>query len=162
MNLGNLGDLIQQFTQSGDPEQFDKAAQSAPRSALAGGLASAFRAGETPPFPQMLTQLFKQSNGEQRAGILNQMIAVLGPTLASQAAGGTLSRILSGGGQVTPQQAENVPDEEVEKVAAQTEQKNPSIVDQVSDFYAEHPAMLKSLGGAALAIIMARMAQKGA
>ena len=68
MNLGNLGDLIQQFTQSGDPEQFDKAAQSAPRSALAGGLASAFRAGETPPFPGMLTQLFKQSNGEQRAG----------------------------------------------------------------------------------------------
>ena len=55
-----------------------------------------------------------------------------------------------------------MPDEEVERVAAKAEEKNPSIIDQLSDFYAEHPGMLKSLGGAALGIIMARMAQKGA
>jgi hypothetical protein len=160
VNLGDLGNLVQQFT--GSPEEFDRAAQSAPRSSLAGGLASAFRSGDTAPFPQMLSQLFQQSSGEQRAGILNQIVAVLGPALASQAAGGTLSRILSGAGQVTPHDAENVPPEEVERVAAKAEEKNPSIIDQVSDVFAGNPGMLKSLGGAAMAIIMGRMTQRGA
>jgi hypothetical protein len=162
VNLGDLGALIGQFSQSGDPEHFDRAAQAAPRDALAGGLADAFRANDTPAFPQMLTQLFQQSNGEQRAGILNQIISVLGPALAGQAAGGALSGILSRGGQVTPQDAERVPAEEVERVAAKAEQKNPSIVDQVSEFYSEHPGIVKTLGGAALAIVMARIAQKHA
>ena len=160
MNLGNLGGLIQKLTESGDPGHFDEAARSAPRGALADGLASAFRAGETPPFPQMVASLFRQSNGEQRAGILNLLISVLGPAIASQTAGGALSRILSGGGQVTAEQAQAVPDEEVERVAAQAEQKNPSIIDQLSEFYAAHPGLVKTLGTAAISIMVTRMAQK--
>jgi hypothetical protein len=35
-------------------------------------------------------------------------------------------------------------------------------VDQVSEFYSEHPGIVKTLGGAALAIVMARIAQKHA
>jgi hypothetical protein len=108
----------------------------------------------------MLGQLFRQSNGTQRASILNQLIATLGPALVAQAAGGTLGRILSRGGQVSAQEAEQVPDDELQRVAEKAEQKNPSIVEQLSDFYAEHPGLVKTLGGAALTILMARMAQK--
>jgi hypothetical protein len=162
VKLGDLGNLVQQFTSSGDPAVFDEAARSAPRSALAGGLADAFRSGDTPPFASMLTGLFQQSDGRQRAGILNQVIAAIGPAIAGQAAGGTLSRILSRGGQVSEEEAMNVPPEEVERVAEKAEQKDPSIVDRLSDFYADHPGLVKTLGGAALSIVMARMAQRQA
>jgi hypothetical protein len=108
----------------------------------------------------MLGQLFRQSNGEQRASILNRIIAVLGPSLAAQVAGGTLGKILSQGGQVSAQQAEEVPDDEVARVAKKAEQENPSIVDQLSDFYADHPGLVKTLGGVALTVLAARMAQK--
>jgi hypothetical protein len=42
--------------------------------------------------------LFSQSNGEQKAGILNQLIASVGPgTLAQLAGGGALASLLGGG-----------------------------------------------------------------
>jgi hypothetical protein len=160
MNLGELGGLLQQFARDNSPDNFDRVAQNAPRGDLAEGLAAAFRSDQTPPFAHMLGQLFRQSNGTQRASILNQLIATLGPALVAQAAGGTLGRILSRGGQVSAQEAEQVPDDELQRVAEKAEQKNPSIVEQLSDFYAEHPGLVKTLGGAALTILMARMAQK--
>ncbi|MEJ7711337.1 MAG: hypothetical protein WKF84_16110 [Pyrinomonadaceae bacterium] len=48
------------------------------------GLAEAFRSDQTPPFGNMLGQLFGQSNGPQRASILNTLISLAGPALLSQ------------------------------------------------------------------------------
>ena len=42
---------------------------------------AAFRSHETPPFSQMLSTLFNNSNGEQRAGILKKLLASVGPSL---------------------------------------------------------------------------------
>jgi hypothetical protein len=49
--------------------------------------------------------------------------------------------------------------EQVQQIAAQAEQHNPGIVDRMGDFYAEHPTLVKTLGGAALAIALGHMAQ---
>jgi hypothetical protein len=91
----------------------------------------------------------------------------MGPGLLSSLAGGALGNLgglggLLGGGsqpQVTPEQASQMTPEQVQQIAAQAEQHNPGIVDRMGDFYAEHPTLVKTLGGAALAIALGHMAQ---
>ncbi|HZS04202.1 MAG TPA: hypothetical protein VFD58_05150 [Blastocatellia bacterium] len=169
--MNQLGGLLGQYSgvnpnQAPDTvyDDFDRFAQAAPPSALAEGLAEAFRSDQTPPFSNMLGQLFGQSSGYQRAGILNTLIATLGPTLVaqflSQKGAGALAGQLSGGQrEVTPQQAEQVPPDVVQEIAAHAEQTDPSVIDRLSSFYAQHPTLVKSLGAAALAVALSRFSQ---
>ena len=170
--INELGGLLQQYAGAGPSQapstvqdDFDQLTQVAPAGTVADGLASAFRSDQTPPFGQMIGQLFGQSNGYQRAGILNTLISTLGPTLVAQllsrrGASG-LGSLLSGGqSEVTPEQAQQVPPEAVQEIAAQAEKQDPSVIDTLSNFYAEHPALVKTLGGAALAIALATIAQR--
>src|SRR5579883_3306151 len=119
---------------------FDRVAQAAPQDVVAGGIAQAFRSDKTPAFPQMLASMFGQSNPDQRAGLLNRLLGALGPQAAS---------LLPGlqPGSVTPQQASQVAPEKVQQVAEQAQQQNPSVVDEVSSFYAQHPDVVKAAGG---------------
>src|SRR4026207_1649115 len=129
--INQVGDLLGQYGGTAAPRapdtvynDFDQLAQTAPQSALAEGLSEAFRSDRTPPFGQMLGQLFGQSSGYQRANILNTLIATLGPTLGaaflSRRGGSGLAGLLGGGqGQITPEQAEQVPPEAVQEIAAQ-------------------------------------------
>jgi hypothetical protein len=39
-------------------------------------------------------------------------------------------------------------------MAAQAERRNPSVVDEVSGFYAQHPQAVKALGGLALTVAL--------
>jgi len=171
MGLFNqLGSILEQYANSTGSgqinsqvnEHFDQVAKAAPSGALADGLAAAFRSNNTPDFGQMLSSLFSQSNGDQRAGILNQLLASGGPALLSQlgGGGGGLSALLGGASQLTPQQAAQVSPEVVQQLAAHAEKSDPSLVDKASAFYSEHPALIKTLGGAALTIAMAKMAEK--
>ena len=43
-------------------------------------------------------------------------------------------------------------------MADHAQQNNPSIVDHMSDFYAQHSGLIKILGDAALAVALAKMA----
>jgi len=158
--LEQLGGVLQQYagaTPTQAPfsaeDDFDQVATVAPRDAVAGGLADAFRSNDTPPFPSMLGQLFGRSDGYQRANILNSLLATVGPGLLS----GVLSRF-GGGARVTPEQAQQIPPQAVEELAREAEKSDPTVIDRVSDFYAEHPTLVKSLGAVALAIAMRGMA----
>ncbi|MBA2501286.1 MAG: hypothetical protein H0V27_00260 [Pyrinomonadaceae bacterium] len=146
---------------------FDRLAQSAPNSAVADGLAAAFRSEQTPAFGQMVSQLFNNSNGQQRASLLNTLIAAVGPTLVAQLLskrGGGLSGLagLLGSGQreVTPEEAEQIPPDAVQEIAAYAEKKDPTVIDQISDFYSQHPTLVKVLGAAALTIALSQIAQR--
>ena len=78
--------------------------------------------------------------------------------MLSGAAGGVLGRMLgSRQGPVTSEQASQVTPAQVTELAAHAEQVQPGVVDQVSRFYAEHSGLIKTLGGAALAITLASM-----
>ena len=172
--LQQIGGLLQQYA-GASPAQappdvhndFQQVAQAAPPQTLSNSLAAAFRSDQTPPFGQMVGQMFGQSDPNQRAGLLNTLMGSLG--------GGGLSSILSGGGmsqlagmlgggqnQVTPQQASQVPPQAVQQFATQAAQQNPGIVDTVSGFYAQHPTLVKSLGAGALALMLSHMAQQHA
>jgi hypothetical protein len=165
----DLGNLLQQYLggQAGaagtQPENdFDRVAQAAPRASVAQGVTQALRSDQTPPFAQMVSQMFGQSNPNQRAGMLNQLIGSLGPG-ALAALGGTLGNLFGGDKQaqphVSPEQAAQVSPEQVQQIAAKAEQENPSIVDRMGDFYAENPTLVKAIGGAALAIALGHIAQ---
>jgi len=176
--MNQLGAVLQQYNGAGAApatvqDDFDQVTQGAPQSALSDGIAAAFRSDQTPDFGQMAGQLFANSSGQQRAGILNTLIKAAGPMILSQilsrransSGGGGLSSLIDllGGGQqtqVTPEQAEQIPVEAVQEMADQAEKKDPSIIDQVSGFYAEHPTLVKTLGAAALTIALAKIAQR--
>jgi hypothetical protein len=166
MSLTNLLGMLQQYagaSASNPPENaqldFQKAAQQVPQEHLASGLAEAFRSSETPPFAEMLSTLFSQSNGQQRAGILSHLLSAAGPSLGGGLTG-SLTNLLKGGSEVTPQQAEQVTPETVQQLAAHAERNNPSIVDQASNFYAQHPQLVQGLGAGALALIMSHMSKR--
>ncbi len=171
----DLGSLLSQFTGSGTPanatDHFDKVAQSASPDLLSQGLSAMFHSDQTPSFGQMAGQLFGQANSNQQAGMLNQMLAGMGPgvlaSLVNGAQGGGLGAILgqlTQGGTaptaVTPDQASKLTPEQVQVIASHAEQHNPGIVDEMSGFYAQHAGLIKTLGGAALTIALAKMAEK--
>lgn len=151
-------------------DDFDQVAQNAPRASMAQGVTEALRSDQTPPFAQMVGQMFGQSDPTQRAGMLNQLLRGVGPGLLTSIAGGALGNIFGGNNAgnsagnnapaaITPEQAAAMTPEQVQQIAEQAEQANPSIVDRMGDFYAEHPTLVKSIGGAALAIVLGRVAQ---
>lgn len=166
MSLFDLVNTLKQYSGAGQAsptanteEDFHNVAQAAPQSHVADGLANVFRSGQTGGsggFPQMLSGLFGQSNGDQRAGILNMLVNSAGPGLAS----GVLGSLVGGNNQVTPQQASQVSPESVQQLAEHAQRNDPSIIDQASSFYAQHPTVVKALGAGALAMIMSHISQR--
>jgi hypothetical protein len=162
-----LGNVLKQYTGGATQdaatatEHFDQVAQAAPQSLIAEGLSAAFRSQQTPAFGNLIGQLFGQSNGDQKAGMLNQLIQSVGAgNLALVPGGAMLASLLAGGSQITPQQAQNVSQEVVQQIATHAEKADPSIVDQASAFYAQHTTLVKTLGGAALSIALAKVAER--
>jgi len=163
-----LLDILQQYT---DParaptdrvdQHFDEVArQSDPRD-LGNGVAAAFRSDATPPFGQMIGDLFGRSDPQQRAGILNQIIRSVGAGGLASVAGGVLGRVLGGAGgsapaTITPEQASSISPQDAAVIAEHAEKKDPTIMDRAGEFYAQHPDLVKGLGAAALAIALGRM-----
>ena len=161
-------DILQQYA---DPsrvqpdrvnDHFDQVAQQASPQDLGSGVAAAFRSDATPPFGQMIGDLFGRSDPQQRAGILNQIIQSIGAGGLASVAGGVLGRVLGGAGgttpaTITPEQASQISPADAGAIAAHAEKKDPSIMDRAGEFYAQHPQLVKGLGAAALAIALGRM-----
>jgi hypothetical protein len=144
---------------------FDRFSQHAPSSTVSDGLAEAFRSPHTPPFATMLSQLFSRSPSSQKTTVLNTLVATLGPVLVSQllskhGASSAASQLQSGSTSISPEIAEQVPSASIEAIAAEAEKRDPSIVDRISKFYGEQPALVKTLGGLALTVAMAKVAQR--
>ena len=147
-------------------DHFDQVAQQASTQDLGNGVAAAFRSDATPPFGQMIGDLFGRSDPQQRAGILNQIIQSVGAGGLASVAGGVLGRVLGGAGAgagnatptITPEQASQISPADAGAIAAHAEKggsddhgsrrasSTPSI-----------PQLVKGLGAACLAIALGRM-----
>jgi hypothetical protein len=170
--LNNIGGLLQQYANaqgsqhSATAEQdYDEVAKHAPREDLASGLAEAFRSPQTQPFPNMLGQLFANSNPSMKSNILNTLLATVGPQvlssiLARHAGSGAPAELGVGRRELDAREADQIPPAVVEEMAEQAEKQNPSIIDHVSDFYAQHPTVVKGLGAAALGIALSHLAKQ--
>ena len=177
-------DILTQAMATNAPDQhFDKVVAHAPANELGKGVAEAFRSDQTPDMGQMVGQLFGNSNGSQQAGMLNQVLASLGPAAIAAIAGGVLGRMVQPSAapnqtqqsqlppqthqtlqeepatpiQITPAQASTLSADQVKEIVNTAGQQNPSLADQLGNYYAEHSGLIKTLGAAALAITMARM-----
>ena len=143
---------------------FDSVAAQATPSQLGGGIAAAMRSDATPGLGQVLGSLFGQSNPQQKAGVLNEIIQALGPAAAATAGGGILGRILGStgsglGAAITPTQAAQVSPSDVGTLATSAQQHDDSVVDRLGAFYSQHPTLVKTLGVAALGAVMSHMSQ---
>jgi hypothetical protein len=172
MNL-DPGGLRRQFlggtagVQSAE-DQFRMVAQAASPDLLSQGLSAMFRSDQTAAFGQMVGQLFGQANPAQQAGMLNQLLGGMSPGLLSLLAGGAgglglaaiIGQLIRGGAAkvVTPVQAARLTPQEIAQIASHAEHNNPGIVDRMSRFYAGHPDLVMTLGGAALSIALAKFA----
>jgi hypothetical protein len=141
-----------------DPhEDFQEVAKAAPPDVVAGGISQAFHSDQTPPFAEMVSKLFSNSDPNQRAGLLNRICQSVGPrALASLPGLGGLSSLF-GAGNITPQQASQVSPEQVQQMAAHAEGQNPAVVEHVSSFYAQHSQVMRAAGGMALTIALQHM-----
>jgi hypothetical protein len=166
-----LMDILQQYAArpTSTEQDFDEIAGQIPREVLGEGVAHAFRSDATPPFGNLVSQMFGQSNPQLRAGLLNQLIRAVGPAVLAKIAGGALGgfgRMANPGAApgvpptVSPVDAEQVTPEQVREIAEEASKKDPSVMDRVGGFYAEHPEIVKGLGGAALAIALGQIANR--
>lgn len=164
-----LLDILRQYTGDtplADPsdahDHFDEVARSAPPEVLGQGVADAFRADATPPFGEMVGQMFGKSNPQQQAGVLNQLLRSLGPGVLSALGGGILGRMnaapLGAPAQISPEQASQLTPVQVQEIATQAQQHDPGVLDKIGGFSADHPQLVKTLGSAALAIALAGVA----
>ena len=114
-----VGNLLKQYTSGGAAAQpapdvhahFDEVAQAAPLSTIAEGLSAAFKSDKTPAFGEMLTTLFNNSSGDQKAGMVNHLLSSVSPDTLKQVLSGTglagLAGMLGAGNtQLTPEQAQ--------------------------------------------------------
>jgi hypothetical protein len=128
------------------------------------GLSEAFRSEQTPPFDQMVVQSFEQGDAQQRAGMLNQLLDAAGPSVVQPLMeSGVLRDALDSNATpepaISPEQAEQLHPEVVQQIAYSVEQENPGIIDKMSNFYAEDPALVKTLGGGTLSVAMSKIAE---
>ena len=71
---------------SGDAgAHFQQAAQSLDSGILAQGIAAAMRSDQTPPFAQLVSQLFASGSGDQRTAMLSTLLSSIGPRYHEQA-----------------------------------------------------------------------------
>jgi hypothetical protein len=142
---------------------FDQVAQQSSLQDIGNSVAAAFRSDATPPFGQMIGDLFSKSDPSQRAGILNQIVQSIGTGGLASVAGGVLGRVLGPAAasgatpQITPEQASQISPADAGALAAHAEKQDSSIIDMAASFYAQHPTLVKSLGAAALAIALGHL-----
>jgi hypothetical protein len=167
--MNQLSSVLQNYAQSGGPtnqgeveDHFNQVAQAAPQQDLASGIAAMFRSDQTPAFGQLVGQLFGNSSPDQRANLLNSLLSSgAGAGVLQQLAQSAGISLPAGGGtpQVTPQQAAQISPQVVQQAAAHAETHDPSIVDRVSELYAQHPTLIKTLGVAAMGMALSHMAR---
>lgn len=168
-------DVLAQYAQkspesaSGTSEaHFNEIAPQLPRDTLSNGMAQTFNSDQTPPFGDMVGKLFGQSSPQQRAGLLTQLLQSLGPTAMAALGSGVLGRVFGSNpspqsgpaSPITPEQANQVSPDDVREIAARAEQHQPSVVNGVSDFFAQHPDLIKGIGAMGLAVLLGKMARR--
>jgi hypothetical protein len=145
-------------------DDFERVASGAPKATVAHGLAEAFRSDQTPSFGRMVANLFGQSTGDQKAGLLNTLLFALDRAAVSQAPGGTFAGlqdlIKKERRNLAPEDAQKIAPAAVERVVSYAAQRDPSIVETVSRFYAEHPEVVETLGTKALTMAMHKIASR--
>jgi len=155
--------LLTQYTSGAAPAgdasaHFQQIAQAVDSGTLAQGIAAALRSDQTPPFAQLVSQLFASGSGDQKLAMLNTLLSNVSPAQRAQLA--ALIPGIAGGSSINSDQAAAVSPAAVQSIAQHAEQHNPGIVDTMSSLYAAHPTLVKTLGTVAMMVAMRKIAEQ--
>jgi len=164
----NVIDILKSYAErpTDTTQDFDEVARAVPASTLGEGLADAFKSDRTADFASLAASLFGGSSPQQRAGLVGQLIRSVAPAVLSTIAGGMLGKVArastptQGDADIAPEQASQLSEAEVRELAAAAQNQDPSVLDRVGSYYAQHPEVVKVLGGAALAVALGQIAQR--
>jgi hypothetical protein len=144
-------------------DHFDQVSSAVPASSLAEGVAHALNTTSAGAgLGQTVSQTYAQSSGDQKAGILNTLVASVGALTASRVLGSTAAQALNSGSPLSAQHAQDVSPTMVQQLADQAAQSDNSVVNKMSAFYAQHPTLVKGLGASAMALVMSKLANRRA
>jgi hypothetical protein len=139
-------------------EDYQQVAQSAPKDVVTNGIAGMFRSNDTPPFAEMISNLFSESNQNQKAGLLNHLLSAVPPSAIAALPGlGSLAGSAGSNRDAAEHAAGELSPDQVRQIATHAETRDPGVIEKVSAFYAEHPGLMKAVGGMALAVAMKHM-----
>jgi len=135
---------------------FDQIAQSVDRNTLAKGIAAAMHSTDTPPFAQMVSNLFANGNADQKMAMLDTLLSSVPPEQRAR-----LSALIPGLGSVSSGTASPnaLPPSAVQSLAEKVEQHDAGIIEKMSELYAAHPTLVKTLGSVAMMIAMRKIAE---
>ena len=135
---------------------FDQIAQSVDRNTLAKGIAAAMHSTDTPPFAQMVSSLFANGNADQKMAMLDTLLSSVPPEQRAR-----LSALIPGLGSVSSGTASPnaLPPSAVQSLAEKVEQHDAGIIEKMSELYAAHPTLVKTLGSVAMMIAMRKIAE---
>src|SRR5215471_20079214 len=110
--LDDVKGMLSQYATNAAPAgdagaHFQQVAQSVDSGTLAHGIAAAMRSDETPPFAQMVSQLFSSGSSDQKTAMVNTLLSSINPQQRAQ-----LASLIPGLGSmatVTSAQASAVP-----------------------------------------------------
>jgi hypothetical protein len=158
--LDSMKDMLAQYTGGAGGENaeadFHKVAQSADAGTLAQGIAEVMRSDQTPPFAQIVSQLFANASPDQKAAMITALVSAV-PAEQRGALGAMLggsSRASVGGAPTTLPSKD-----EVASMAQRAEQSGSGVIEAMSNFYAQHPTLVKTLGTTAMVIAMRKIAE---
>ena len=159
--LNDLKQMLNQYVSGGAPSgdtgtHFQQVAQSVDSATLAQGIAAAMRSDDTPPFSQLVSQLFASGSGEQKLAMLTTLFSSLPPDVRAE-----LPSMIPGlGPAISPTSAEAISPDAVQQLAERAQQHDAGIVDRMSALYAAHPGLIRTLGNAAMMIALRTIAQR--
>jgi hypothetical protein len=162
--LDSMKDMLAQYTGGASGENaeadFHKVAQSADTGTLAQGIAEAMRSDQTPPFAQIVSQLFANASTDQKTAMITALVSAVPAdqrgALTAMLGGGSTGASVAGAPATLPSK------DDVASMAQRAEQASPGVIEAMSNFYAQHPTLVKSLGTTAMVIAMRKIAERHA
>lgn len=163
----DLGSLLQQHAghvTAADPDGVAQAYKhivgEQSQAAIAHGIASALRDSDTPPFSQMVSQLFFHSDSNLRTQLLNLLLDNVSPAMLT-ALSGSIGDLFTQNGHpsLTPEQVADIAPPQVAEIAAVAEQHNVGIIERVATLFAQYPAIFNALDSNTLKTALGKMAE---
>jgi hypothetical protein len=159
--LDDVKNAISKYTSGGGSAddlaaQFHQVAGTTDPKLLSQGISAALRSDETPPFGDLVSQLFANGTADQKAGMLNALMGAAPPDMRAK-----LAALIpgAGAGAVGGAATAAISPDVVHSVAQQVEQRNPNVIDQMGSFYSQHPGLVKTLGATAMIVAMRKIAE---
>lgn len=163
----DLGTLLQQHAgnvTAADPDgvaqAFKHIVGGQPQASLVQSIAETLRSGDTPPFAQLVSQLFVHSDSDLRTKLLNLLLDNVSPAMLT-ALSGSIGHLLTENGHpsLTPEQVADIAPPQVAEIADVAEQHNVGIIDRVAALFSKNPDIFNALDSNILKVALAKLAQ---